>query len=124
MKEKGIKLLTDEAFTTHLFALPLFLFYYYYFSVYYAPIMNFTQNNITINETDSTTLHCNATGNPAPVIKWWRIQNSSAIHLHDGETLILRNVHRNDSGDYRCTASNRVGNPAVSHVNVNVQCKF
>lgn len=86
--------------------------------------MNFTQSNITINETGSTSLHCNATGNPTPTIQWWRIRNGSAQHVLDGETLELRHVRRNESGDYRCTASNGVGNPAVSHVNLNVQCKF
>lgn len=93
------------------------------FSVYFAPIINYTQSNVTVNETETAELHCNATGNPKPFIQWWFVKNSVPKHIFDGETLKLRNIHRNDSGLYRCTASNGIGSPAMSYVHLNVQCK-
>ena len=75
------------------------------------------------------TLSCNATGNPVPVISWTKygspISNNSRVSsLQDNKQLTITNVDRKDSGQYRCVASNSLGNDTSSAATVNVQCKY
>ena len=82
----------------------------------------------TVTEGDYVTLSCNATGNPAPNISWTRkgspLNAGGRISFSDGEKqLTITNVHRTDSGEYQCVATNRVGKDASNAATLNVQCK-
>ena len=84
--------------------------------------------NITTREGQNVTLHCNATGNPAPKISWYKdgypINNSfSTILSPSHEQLTITNVNRTDSGDYTCRAKNRVGTDTSNASTITVQCK-
>ena len=84
--------------------------------------------NITTREGQNVTIYCNATGNPAPTISWYKngypINNSfSTIFSPSHEQLTIRNVNRIDSGDYTCQAKNRVGTDTSNASTINVQCK-
>ena len=74
------------------------------------------------------TLYCNATGNPAPTISWYKdgydISNGLRIILSPSrEQLTIRKVNRIDSGHYKCLATNRVGTDTSNASTINVQCK-
>ena len=75
------------------------------------------------------TLSCNATGNPGPTISWTKDEsrmssNSARISLSDdNKQLTITNVNRTDSGEYRCVASNSLGNDTSSGATLNIQCK-
>ncbi|XP_066015799.1 hemicentin-1-like [Pocillopora verrucosa] len=82
--------------------------------------------NITTREGQRVTLYCNATGNPAPTISWYKngypINNSfSTILSPSHEQLTIRNVNRIDRGDYTCRAKNRVGTDTSNASTINVQ---
>ena len=84
--------------------------------------------NITTREGQNVTLYCNATGNPALTISWYKneypISNDSSIILSPGhEQLTIRNVKRKDSGNYTCRANNSVGTDTSNASTINVQCK-
>jgi len=76
------------------------------------------------------TLSCNADGIPIPTISWTRdgspieTSNNSRISiLSDNKDLEITNVRRTDSGEYRCVASNIIGNATSNAASLDVQCK-
>lgn len=86
--------------------------------------IDYISHNTTVNETDDLALFCNASGNPIPRITWSFLGDSVYIKHVSNNTLFLRDVNRNQTGNYRCTASNGVKSPAVSDVLVKVNCKY
>lgn len=82
-------------------------------------------------EGDNLTLTCNVTGNPVPTISWTRHgspldrnHNSRISFSADKKHLTITNVHRTDSGEYRCAASNSLGNDTSNTSSVDIQCKY
>ena len=76
------------------------------------------------------TLSCHATGNPVPTISWTRggsalktMGNLNISFSKDKTFLSITNVNRNDGGEYRCVAENKVGN-VTSSAKVNIQCEY
>ena len=77
------------------------------------------------------TLTCNATGNPEPTTFSWNIDGSAVntsvnprISLtSNNKSLIITNVSRKDSGEYRCEAANKVGKTSSRVATLDVQCK-
>ena len=84
-------------------------------------------------EGDDLTLSCKASGNPEPTISWTRngfsvdTRNNSRIRLtvlsDTNIQLNITNVSRTDSGEYRCVASNIIGNDSSNVVKLDIQCK-
>ena len=75
-------------------------------------------------------LSCDAVGNPVLTISWTR--NGSPVDSSDSSRITfspdkkqftIRNVNRTDSGEYRCVASNELGNATSSAAILDVQCK-
>ena len=83
-------------------------------------------------EGDNVTLSCNATANPVATISWTRDGspvdtggNSPRISFsNDIKQLTITNVHRKDSGEYRCVARNSLGNDTSNAASLDVQCKL
>ena len=73
-------------------------------------------------EGENVTLHCNATGNPAPNITWTK--DGSSTVLYQGETYSIVNIQRQATGDYTCAAWNGVGGKTNVTATVNVHCEF
>ena len=73
-------------------------------------------------EGETVTLHCNATGNPAPNITWTQDNNKTA--LYQGENYTIVNIQRQAAGDYTCTAWNGVGEKANATATVTVHCEL
>ena len=85
--------------------------------------------NVTTTEEDKITLSCDAAGNPVAIISWTKdgsaISSISRISLSaDNRQLTITNASRTDRGEYRCVASNSLGNDTSKTANVDVQCKF
>ena len=99
-----------------------------------TPVINFTY---IVNESDSVTFNCSASGIPAPTISWLRVgQNGSATNIDDTRFSISQSqvddnyelpdgrgtgflvtsqlaisiTQDEDSGQYQCLAENDVGN--------------
>ena len=91
--------------------------------------MEYPKNQTTI-EGSNVTFSCVASGVPVPRISW--TINGTAINVTanprinltaDGQQLTVTNVNRTDSGEYRCVASNKVGNVTSMVAKLTVQCK-
>lgn len=72
--------------------------------------------NTTVNEGDSLTLTCLATGNPTANITWTKDNNFVDFPLDS--------IDKGGTGTYQCLANNGVGRPATAYVFVTVQCKY
>ncbi|XP_078352640.1 hemicentin-1-like isoform X3 [Oculina patagonica] len=90
--------------------------------VQYAPKITAQPEDTSQPEGDNVTLSCNADGSPVPTISWTRNRspintsdNSRISFSEDKKQLTITNVSRTDSGEYRCKASNNLGND-TSHV--------
>ena len=73
-----------------------------------------------VTEGQNTTLTCNASGIPQPVVSWINVHSGDRI---PGNVFAFANTSRHQAGEYRCEARNRCGN-ATESVALNVQCKF
>ena len=87
--------------------------------------------NAKPTEGTNVTLSCNVDGQPEPTISWTmngcplNTSGNSRISLSgDKKQMTIRNVHRNDSGKYRCVANNSLGNVSSTASTLSVQCKY
>ena len=81
----------------------------------------FTKNpeNIVKIEGEVAVFNCLVEGNPQPSIKWTKNNNALNIEADpdlsetlsgNNHSLTVQNVYRSDEGQYRCVASNSIGN--------------
>ena len=91
--------------------------------------MEYPKNQLSI-EGSNVTFSCIASGVPWPRISW--TINGTAIYVTanlrinltaDGQQLIVTNVKRTGSGEYRCVASNNVTTVTCNAAKLTVQCK-
>ena len=76
-------------------------------------------SNQTVVEGAKVIFHCNATGNPAPNVRW--IKDGKTVGTKD---LLSFEAKRNDSGKYWCLAENGLNSTVTAVAYLNVQCKF
>ena len=119
----------------HFFSGLVFVYYYLSFVSYIVcfkiadkPEITAHPKNVTTTEGDILTLSCNATGNPEPGISWTKdgspISRIYRISLSDdNKQLTITNVNRTESGEYRCVASNSLGNDTSNAAEVDVECE-
>ena len=82
-----------------------------------------------IKEGGNVTFSCNSTANPLPTTSWTKdesaITSNSRISFSVvNRVLTITNVNRKDSGEYRCVASNKLGNDTSQAAKLNVKCEF
>lgn len=88
--------------------------------------LTMTPRQSVIKEGDSLTLTCNVKrSNPKPdSYRWWKNRKQvSQIHMSQS-TYHLGQVEPEDSGSYKCTATNSEGTGTSNSINVQVQRKF
>ena len=75
------------------------------------PTVVVSPTTLTVNETQSASFQCSATGNPEPTVMWIKLGNQSEIAQSavSGGTLQLENVTGNDAGVYKCLGINILG---------------
>ena len=80
---------------------------------------------LTVNEGESASFQCSASGNPEPAVSWSKLGNRSEIiqSAAAGGKLELKKVTRNDSGLYQCSATNILGDSRKVAL-LTVNCKF
>ena len=76
----------------------------------------------TVLEDRDLNLTCNASGLPKPTINWTKEKPGNLVK--QGKVLTIKNINRNDAGDYTCTADNGFGKPENQTVYVNVTCEY
>ena len=75
---------------------------------------------ITVEEGRHVTKECKVTaGTPSPTFFWKIVDTSEVIY---GKLLTIINIRRNQSGEYKCFASNTCGSDS-STMFIDVQCK-
>ncbi|XP_039287593.1 peroxidasin-like [Nilaparvata lugens] len=88
------------------------------------PHFTLTPHDYDSDEGSTITLDCAAAGQPKPEIAWTRddlqLQESPRFKISPEGTLTIINLEREDTGTYKCTASNYIGIiTAVAQVRVN-----
>ena len=81
----------------------------------------------TINEGGNLQLTCKASGKPEPNITWTKEKTGNQGHtgvLQEGKVLTIKEISRNDSGTFLCTAYNGFGEADSRTVHVNVTCEY
>ncbi|XP_078022745.1 hemicentin-1-like [Epinephelus lanceolatus] len=84
-----------------------------------------------IRENSDLTLTCSSDANPAATYTWYK-KNRNAGHPPSKQTwntqssrnqlkLVLRSIRSSDSGEYFCTAENRLGKASSQSININVK---
>ena len=87
-----------------------------------APVVAVSPTRLTVNESGSASFLCSVSGNPEPAIVWSKLDNGSKINQWSvsGGKLLLKNVNASDSGAYKCSAVNILGQArAVARLVVN-----
>ena len=100
-----------------------------FFVIVDQPKITFQPQAKTKTEGDNLTLSCNTTGNPVVKLSWTRngtaVNSSGRISFSsDNKQLTITNVSRTDSGEYRCVASNSLGNDTSNAAKVDIQFNF
>ena len=73
--------------------------------------------NQTVTEGGNVTLKCLAEGKPTPNITWARLLDNSVVNM------TLTGIRRQNAQQYKCTADNGIGSPAIGDVWIVVQCE-
>ena len=76
-----------------------------------APTVAVSPASLTVNESGSASFQCSVNGNPEPLVVWNKADNQSKISqsVVSGGKLLIQNVKESDSGVYKCSASNILG---------------
>ena len=87
-----------------------------------GPSVAVSPTKLVVNEGESASFQCSASGNPEAAVVWRKLSNQSRIRQSavSGGRLRLRNVKGSDSDIYRCSAENILGKDlAVVQLEVN-----
>ena len=76
-----------------------------------APVVAVSPSKLTVNESGTASFQCSVSGNPEPAVVWSKMDNQSQIS-HSAvsrRNLLLKSVKATDSGKYRCSVANILG---------------
>ena len=84
--------------------------------------MDTDQDLDDVSAGDQVTLVCTGAGNPAPEIIWYRDVSGEIVSRQ--ETLIIRDIRRDQAGGYLCQANNSVGQSNPRKIEIQVKCEY
>jgi len=76
-----------------------------------APTIVVSPSKLTVNESGSASFQCSVNGNPEPSVVWNKVDNQSkrSHSAVSGGRLLLKNVTGSDTGVYKCSSENILG---------------
>ena len=76
-----------------------------------APVVAVSPANLTVNEGGSASFQCSVSGNPEPAMVWSKVDSQSEISPSavSAGKLLLKSISGSDSGVYKCSAANILG---------------
>jgi len=84
-----------------------------------VPVVVYPLENITVTEGENRTLTCNVSGRTTLSVTWTEVKTGISTM---GITRELTDINRDESGEYKCEASNSCGNDTANTFLI-VQCK-
>uniref|UniRef100_A0A182QWF6 Nephrin n=1 Tax=Anopheles farauti TaxID=69004 RepID=A0A182QWF6_9DIPT len=98
---------------------------------HYAATIKSISENVIVNPGEDAVLNCTVDGNPLTPehVRWERNgydlkAKTTTAYANATGTLVVREATREDVGNFRCIADNRVANPASRDVLLIVKCRF
>ena len=91
-----------------------------------APKITLSSSQLTVNESNTASLLCSASGNPAPQVAWSRVNGvlpSNRTQVTSGGLMQINDVRLEDAGKYKCMAQNILGREEEV-VGLTVQSKY
>ena len=85
-----------------------------------VPVVVEQIQNVTVEEGRNVTKECSVTAGTPPLNYFWKNVKTGQVTTEKRLTII--NIRRNQSGKYRCTASNTCGNEST-RMFIDVHCK-
>eukprot|EP00095_Tigriopus_kingsejongensis_P007676 snap_masked-scaffold156_size297567-processed-gene-1.28 protein:Tk07676 transcript:snap_masked-scaffold156_size297567-processed-gene-1.28-mRNA-1 annotation:"roundabout 1 " len=99
------------------------------------PVIERHPADITVVKNEPTTLECRVSGEPRPIVEWYK--DGQLVHvdpeepnpmlLPDGSLFFLKAVHnkrQQDGGVYWCVASNTQGVARSANATLQIACKY
>ena len=86
-------------------------------------ISNGTNRNLDVEEGDDVLLHCEANGDPIPVVTWKKDDQILQESYTTMSTFRITSIELRDAGTYVCTAKNRAGTVSQSILVRVIRCK-
>ncbi|XP_033935214.1 cell adhesion molecule CEACAM5-like [Pseudochaenichthys georgianus] len=75
-----------------------------------------------IKEGSSVTLTCSSEANPAANYTWYKRNTKSGLPpLSEGQRLVFSSIQSSDSGQYHCTAENKLGRRTFKDISIDVK---
>ena len=88
-----------------------------------APQVEIRPRDQRVNESDTLSVFCNASGNPTPNITWRKLDKSSPA-FPSGNILKITSVNKTEAGMYECRANNGIRNNDTASFKVTVNCEY
>ena len=91
-----------------------------------VPFIVSPPGSVVVNQTDRASFECEAEGNPAPKVTWFKMNSTllfSKRIVQSRNGLIITEVSSHDDGRYTCVATNLLGTVKAS-ATLKVQGKF
>ena len=77
-----------------------------------APVVAVSPSKLTVNESGTASFQCSVSGNPEPAVVWSKMNRNQSQISHSAvsrRNLLLKSVKGSDSGEYRCSVANILG---------------
>lgn len=104
--------------------------FFFYFSCTDGTTIKSISENVIVNPGDDATLSCSVEGSPLNEdhVRWERLgyemNDKTKVTFVNGTSFLhIKNARRDDVGNFRCIADNRIANPTSQDVLLIVKCK-
>ena len=94
-----------------------------FYSLEPPSISNGANRTLDVEEGDDVPLHCDASGDPIPLVTW-RKDGRILQQSNTSTSILIINIELRDAGAYVCTVKNRAGSVSRSILVIVIRCEY